>query len=473
MLTPLRNYGAERVPRTGGVVLAFNHFHWVDPPTFGLLSPRPMQFVAKVEAHRIPGLGQLLRSFGTISVRRGESDREAVRQMRESVREGHALGLFVEGTRQLNGVPGQVQPGAAMVALQEDVPVVPAAIYGSYDWKPGNWHPISVAWGEPLRFEGLPKNGEGLSRGLRRDCRTGSTACTTGSARCTSSAGPARDPTGMSETTETPEVQQPEIIGTVAIVGFPNVGKSTLINRLTESRQAVVHETPGVTRDRKELLADWNGKHFLLIDTGGVDDLATDPFSPEIAKQARAAIKEADLVLFVVDARHGITPGDEELAVTLRASKKPVIVLANKIDDPRKDLEAVEFHKLGLGDPFPLSALHGHGTGDLLDRVVDMLPGEGPVQVGDEAIRVAILGRPNVGKSSLLNALVGAERVIVSDVPGRRATPSTRSSSGTGGSTSWSTRPACGGSESSARGSTTTRSCVRSRRPSGPTSRSS
>ena len=213
-------------------------------------------------------------------------------------------------------------------------------------------------------------------------------------------------------------MSEPEIIGTVAIVGFPNVGKSTLINRLTESRQAVVHETPGVTRDRKELLADWNGKHFLLIDTGGVDDLATDPFSPEIAKQARAAIAEADLVLFVVDARHGITPGDEELAVTLRAAKKPVIVLANKIDDPRKDLEAVEFHKLGLGDPFPLSALHGHGTGDLLDRVVELLPGQGPVQVGDEAIRVAILGRPNVGKSSLLNALVGAERVIVSDVPG-------------------------------------------------------
>ena len=161
LLTPLRNYGAERVPRTGGVVLAFNHFHWVDPPVFGLLSPRPMYFVAKVEAHRIPGLGQLIRSFGTISVRRGESDREAVRQMREAVREGHALGLFVEGTRQLNGVPGQVQPGAAMVALQEGVPVVPAAIYGSYEWKPGNWHPISVAWGEPLRFDGLPKSAKG------------------------------------------------------------------------------------------------------------------------------------------------------------------------------------------------------------------------------------------------------------------------------------------------------------------------
>jgi 1-acyl-sn-glycerol-3-phosphate acyltransferase len=161
LLTPLRNYGAERVPRTGGVVLAFNHFHWIDPPVFGLLSPRPMAFVAKVEAHRIHGLGQLIRSFGTIAVRRGESDREAVRQMREAVRDGRALGLFVEGTRQLTGAPGRVQPGAAMVALQEDVPVVPAAIYGSHDWRIGNRRPISVAWGEPIRFDGLPKGGKG------------------------------------------------------------------------------------------------------------------------------------------------------------------------------------------------------------------------------------------------------------------------------------------------------------------------
>ena len=210
----------------------------------------------------------------------------------------------------------------------------------------------------------------------------------------------------------------PEIAGVVAIVGFPNVGKSTLINRLTESRQAVVHETPGVTRDRKELLCEWNGVHFLVIDTGGVDDLAEDVFSPEIAKQARAAIEEADLVLFVVDARHGITPGDEELAVTLRAAKKPVLVLANKIDDPRRDLEAAEFHRFGLGDPWPLSALHGHGTGDLLDHVVSLLPGTGRTPLGEETIRVAILGRPNVGKSSLLNKLLGRERVIVSDVPG-------------------------------------------------------
>jgi 1-acyl-sn-glycerol-3-phosphate acyltransferase len=172
---PLRNYGVERVPRSGGVVLAFNHFHWIDPPVFGLLSPRTIYFLAKVEAHRIPGLGQLMRAFGTISVRRGESDREAVRRMREVVREGQALGLFAEGTRQRSGVPGKVQPGAAMAALQEDVPVVPAAIYGSFEWKVGNFHPVSVAWGEPLRFDGLPKGAKGYreaSAEIERRIRT-------------------------------------------------------------------------------------------------------------------------------------------------------------------------------------------------------------------------------------------------------------------------------------------------------------
>jgi GTP-binding protein len=206
--------------------------------------------------------------------------------------------------------------------------------------------------------------------------------------------------------------------GTVAIVGFPNVGKSTLVNRLTQSRAAVVHETSGVTRDRKELLCDWNGVTFRLVDTGGVDEEDPGPFGRHIADQARAALGEADLVLFVVDSRAGITPGDEDLAAILRASGKPVIVLANKIDDPRKDLDAVEFHKLGLGDPVPLSALHGHGTGDLLDEIVSRLPGRDEPVVDESAIRVAILGRPNVGKSSLLNALLGEERVIVSEVPG-------------------------------------------------------
>ncbi len=208
------------------------------------------------------------------------------------------------------------------------------------------------------------------------------------------------------------------LAGTVAVVGFPNVGKSTLVNRLSATRSAVVFETPGVTRDRKEVVCEWSGTRFLLVDTGGVDIADASPLTRHVAEQARAAVEEADLVLFVVDTTSGITPGDEEIAAILRASRRPVVVIANKIDDPARDVEAVEFHRLGLGDPFPLSALHGHGTGDLLDLVVERLPGHGRDEVGEEAIRVAILGRPNVGKSSLLNALLGEERVIVSEIPG-------------------------------------------------------
>jgi GTPase len=208
------------------------------------------------------------------------------------------------------------------------------------------------------------------------------------------------------------------LVGTVAIVGFPNVGKSTLVNRLTGTRGAVVHETPGVTRDRKEFVCEWNGKEFLLIDTGGVDIADPAPMTRAIADQARSAVEDADLVLFVVDAKAGISPGDEEIAQILRESRKPTLVLANKLDDPAQDVLAHELHRLGLGDPIPLSGLHGHGTGDLLDEVLIRLPGTGRLQIGEEAIRVAILGRPNVGKSSLLNALLGQERVIVSDVPG-------------------------------------------------------
>ena len=211
---------------------------------------------------------------------------------------------------------------------------------------------------------------------------------------------------------------EPPLAGTVAIVGFPNVGKSTLVNRLTESRAAVVHETPGVTRDRKELVCEWTGTRFVLIDTGGVDVADPSPIVRSIAAQAREAIEEADLVVFITDARAGVTPGDEEIAQILRAAHKPVLLVANKIDDPAQDDLALEFHRLGLGDPIPLSALHGHGTGDLLDRIVELLPGTAPDRPGEEAIRVAILGRPNVGKSSLLNALLGRERVIVSEVPG-------------------------------------------------------
>ena len=157
----LRVYGDERVPREGGVVVAANHFSWIDPPALGAACPRTLYMMAKVEAHRVPGLGQLMRSFGAFAVRRGESDRDAVRTMRELVRSGHALGLFVEGTRQRSGVPGAVQPGAAMVAINEGVPVSCAAIYGSYEWRLGNFNPVSVAWSTPMTFEGLPRGGKG------------------------------------------------------------------------------------------------------------------------------------------------------------------------------------------------------------------------------------------------------------------------------------------------------------------------
>ncbi len=159
LMTRARAYGRERVPREGGVVLAINHLHWIDVPILGSLSPRDLDFVAKAEAINFPGLGKFLSWHGTIGVRRGASDREAVRQMRAAVRDGRALGLFVEGTRQRAGGPGKAQPGAAMVAIQEEVPVVPAAIYGTQFWKPGNLAPCTLAFGQPMDFRDRPKNG--------------------------------------------------------------------------------------------------------------------------------------------------------------------------------------------------------------------------------------------------------------------------------------------------------------------------
>jgi 1-acyl-sn-glycerol-3-phosphate acyltransferase len=170
----LKVYGAERVPMTGGVVIGCNHFSWLDPGALGAACPRTLYYMAKVEAHGVPGLGHLIRAFGCFPVRRGESDRDAVRTMRQVVADGLALGLFVEGTRQ-EAEPGVVQPGAAMVALQEGVPIVPVAVHGSQTWKPMNFHPVSIAFGTPLLFEDLPKGGKGyreaseiLAREIRR-----------------------------------------------------------------------------------------------------------------------------------------------------------------------------------------------------------------------------------------------------------------------------------------------------------------
>jgi len=163
VVAPLKAYGKERIPREGGCVLAVNHFSYVDPPALGVACPRRIVFVAKTELFDVPGFAQLMRAHGTLAIRRGESDRDALRRMREAVRRNEALGLFVEGTRQRKGVPGKAKPGAAMVAIQEGVPVVPAAIHGSQHWRLGNFHPVSIAFGEPMRFAEFPRNGKGYA----------------------------------------------------------------------------------------------------------------------------------------------------------------------------------------------------------------------------------------------------------------------------------------------------------------------
>src|SRR5215212_1279925 len=204
---------------------------------------------------------------------------------------------------------------------------------------------------------------------------------------------------------------------TVAVVGYPNVGKSTLVNRLSGTREADVHEQAGVTRDRKEIDADWNGVGFTLVDTGGVDFAGEHEMADEIRRQALSALADADLAVLVVDARAGLRPGDAELARELRGGGVPVIVAANKVDDARQAGTASEFYGLGLGDPLPVSATQGLGTGDLLDRIVESLPALDLPMPG-ALTRLAMIGRPNVGKSSLVNRLLGEERVIVTDVAG-------------------------------------------------------
>ena len=210
----------------------------------------------------------------------------------------------------------------------------------------------------------------------------------------------------------------------VAVVGYPNVGKSTLVNRLAGSREAVVHEESGVTRDRHEVECEWNGRRFLLVDTGGVDLAERGDLAQAVQTQAGHALAEARVAVLVVDGRAGLRPGDGELAAELRRSPTPVIVAANKLDDARAAPAAAELFSLGLGEPLAVSATQGLGTGDLLDRIVSLLaatePGDGAgrVEAEPDSVRLAVIGRPNVGKSSLVNAFLGEERVIVSERAG-------------------------------------------------------
>ncbi len=226
----------------------------------------------------------------------------------------------------------------------------------------------------------------------------------------------------------------------VALVGRPNVGKSTLFNRLVGRRTAIVEDLPGTTRDRIYGDSDWNGVGFIVIDTGGLEApdelgrairageatvLAEDsaPFVDQIANQAQLAVEEADVIIFVVDGKEGLTSADVDVAEVLRMTDKPVFLAVNKTESPQRKLEAVEFWNLGMGEPYSISAYHGEGVADLLDEVVKVLPDYPMEEDEEDSVAIAIVGRPNVGKSSLLNRLIGMERAIVSDVPGTTRDP--------------------------------------------------
>jgi len=204
----------------------------------------------------------------------------------------------------------------------------------------------------------------------------------------------------------------------VVIVGRPNVGKSTVFNRLIRRRIAVVEDTPGITRDRLYAEADWNGRRFQVVDTGGIVFQEEDPLTDQIRIQANIALEEADVVLFVTDTLSGVNPDDQDLANQLRPIEKPVLVVVNKADNPQRDDFANEFYRLGLGEVYPVSGLHGRGIADLMDVVVELLPPSSEKRDEREEIRVAIVGRPNVGKSSLVNAFTGQQRMIVSSIAG-------------------------------------------------------
>ena len=204
----------------------------------------------------------------------------------------------------------------------------------------------------------------------------------------------------------------------VAIIGRQNVGKSTLLNRLTGKRIAITEDIPGTTRDRIMADVSWQGIEFTLVDTGGIEPKPQSNLAERVQEQVQVAIAEADVLIFLVDVKDGVTPFDRDIANMLRRTNKPIILVANKADNARLEAQAVEFYELGLGEPLAISAHHGRLTGELLDRIISLLPPPLPAEIKPELMKIAIVGRPNVGKSMLLNALVGEERAIIGETPG-------------------------------------------------------
>lgn len=204
----------------------------------------------------------------------------------------------------------------------------------------------------------------------------------------------------------------------VAVVGRPNVGKSTLINKIARKRIAIVEDLPGVTRDRLYVDVEWLGREFIMVDTGGLEPDSTDPLLQDMMKQSRLAMDEADVILFVVDGRDGLQPSDEEIGHILRTSRKPVLLVVNKVDSQKQEANAYEFYSLGLGDPIAISAANMLNFGDLLDDICEHFPSAEEMEEDPDTLKIAVIGRPNVGKSSLVNSLLGKERMIVSDIAG-------------------------------------------------------
>ena len=481
----LRGYGARARPAHRRPRARVQPFPWIDIPLVRRSSPADDLLPREGRGARAcPGSARYPAALGIV--------RRAPRRVRPRRRAPDARGRRATAARSASSsrarasaraCPGPAQPGAAMVALQEDVPVVPRRHPRHADVAAGQLRARldRVGRADALRRrcrgrEGLPARRRPRSSGeLRRlfdwlaDCtsarpaarrRAAAVSVTTSRSRCRARRGERR------------------LLGTVAIVGFPNVGKSTLVNRLTGTRAAVVHETPGVTRDRKELVCEWNGKRFLLDRHGRRRHRRRRRRS-----RARSPSRRARRSPRPTSSCSSSTPGSGSRPATrrspqiLREARKPVLVLANKIDDPRQEPLALEFHRLGLGDPLPLSgaARPRHRRPARRDRRAPRGARRRAAAPScrEEAIRVAILGRPNVGKSSLLNALLGARARDRLGGPrhdarrdrhrARARRPHVRRSS---------TPPACAASAATGRGSSTTRSCARSRRRSAPTSRS-
>ena len=416
--------------------MAANHVGWLDGPLLAICSPRPVHALTKQEMFRRAARAVPAWPSGRSRSTASTSTCAAIRVAVEvAARTGRAVGVFPEGTR---GAGDMTSPraGAAYLALVTGAPVVPVAFLGTRvpGGTDGSIPPrgsrLAMTFGEPVDLGSLPwpRTQEDMADAAARVTAAILQTIRDGRGRDRHDlARPARPEAREEESMSTPEHRRPRRhprAPILAVVGRPNVGKSTLVNRIIGRREAVVEDVPGVTRDRVSYDAVWNGRAFTVVDTGGWDPDARG-LAESIRAQAEIAVNIADAVLFVVDAGVGITDNDEAVVRILRKSGKPVVLAANKVDDQRAEAEAYGLWNLGLGEPMPVSALHGRGSGDLLDAVLAALP-ETPPETFDEIggpRRIAIIGRPNVGKSSLLNKLAGEDRVVVDDASGTTVDP--------------------------------------------------